>query len=103
MLIKKILILPRMKIHIFLLSFRELPKLSAHEEEGVHQNPQYTGQHHFHPVPHDHDTCERVVINVSSCFSVTIYQKSMSPLSAPIHLDIKLSLKVSFMENRVIF
>ena len=54
-----------MKIHIFLLSFRELPKLSAHEEEGVHQNPQYTGQHHFHPVPHDHDYCERVVINVS--------------------------------------
>ena len=45
---------------------RELPKLSAHEEEGVHQNPQYTGQHHFHPVPHDHDYCERVVINVST-------------------------------------
>ena len=45
--------------------FRELPKLSAHEEEGVHQNPQYTGQHHFHPVPHDHDYCEPVVINVS--------------------------------------
>jgi len=43
---------------------QELPKLSAHEEEGVHQNPQYTGQHHFHPVPHDHDYCERVVINV---------------------------------------
>jgi len=41
-----------------------LPKLSAHEEEGVHQNPQYTGQHHFHPVVHDHDYCERVVINV---------------------------------------
>merc|ERR1719295_2147091 len=43
---------------------RSLPKLSAHEEEGVHQNPQYTGQHHFHPVVHDHDYCERVVINV---------------------------------------
>ncbi|CAB4064881.1 KCNA1 [Lepeophtheirus salmonis] len=24
----------------------------------------YTGQHHFHPVIHDHDYCERVVINV---------------------------------------
>ena len=44
---------------------RSLPKISSHEEEGVHQNPQYTGQHHFHPVPHDHDFCERVVINVS--------------------------------------
>merc|ERR1711936_1370466 len=42
-----------------------LPKLTAHEDEGVHQNPQYTGQHHFHPVVHDHDYCERVVINVS--------------------------------------
>jgi len=44
---------------------RSLPKISRDEEEGVHQNPQYTGQHHFHPVPHDHDFCERVVINVS--------------------------------------
>ena len=44
---------------------RSLPKINAHEDEGVHQNPQYTGQHHFHPVPHDHDYCERVVINVS--------------------------------------
>ena len=44
---------------------RSLPKICGHEEEGVHQNPQYTGQHHFHPVPHDHDFCERVVINVS--------------------------------------
>ena len=47
------------------LHFRSLPKISSHEEEGVHQNPQYTGHHHFHPVPHDHDFCERVVINVS--------------------------------------
>jgi len=44
---------------------KSLPKICGHEEEGVHQNPQYTGQHHFHPVPHDHDFCERVVINVS--------------------------------------
>ena len=48
---------------------RSLPKISRDEEEGVHQNPQYTGQHHFHPVPHDHDFCERVVINVSSITS----------------------------------
>lgn len=44
---------------------KSLPKISREEEEGVHQNPQYTGPHHFHPVPHDHDYCERVVINVS--------------------------------------
>ena len=47
---------------------RSLPKICGHEEEGVHQNPQYTGQHHFHPVPHDHDFCERVVINVNFHF-----------------------------------
>jgi len=41
-----------------------LPKLPIHEDSGVHQNPQYTGQHHFHPVVHDHDYCERIVINV---------------------------------------
>ncbi|XP_040569349.1 potassium voltage-gated channel protein Shaker isoform X3 [Lepeophtheirus salmonis] len=45
-------------------SRRSLPQLSPHDDEGVHQNPQYTGQHHFHPVIHDHDYCERVVINV---------------------------------------
>ena len=49
----------------FFLDFRSLPKLTAHEDEGVHQNPQYTGQHHFHPVVHDHDYCERVIVNVS--------------------------------------
>ena len=49
---------------LFFIFSRSLPKLPTHEEEGVHQNPQYTGQHHFHPVPHDHDYCERVVINV---------------------------------------
>jgi len=51
------------------LSFRSLPKISAHEDGGVHQNPQYTGQHHFHPVKHDHDYCERIVINVSKILS----------------------------------
>jgi len=44
---------------------RSLPKIDTHTDDGVHQNPQYTGQHHFHPVPHDHDFCERVIINVS--------------------------------------
>ena len=52
--------------------FRSLPKLTAHEDEGVHQNPQYTGQHHFHPVVHDHDFCERVVINVRFFFLLNI-------------------------------
>ena len=48
--------------------FRSLPKLPIHEDSGVHQNPQYTGQHHFHPVVHDHDYCERIVINVSMTY-----------------------------------
>ncbi len=58
------------KTHMFFfllcIFHRSLPKLAAHEDDGVHQNPQYTGQHHFHPVKHDHDYCERVVINVST-------------------------------------
>lgn len=44
--------------------FRSLPKLSSQDEEGgagigFPQQPQ-----HFEPIPHDHDFCERVVINV---------------------------------------
>ena len=66
-------------IHFNLFS-RSLPKLTAHEDEGVHQNPQYTGQHHFHPVVHDHDFCERVVINVSP--SVYIYFRNTSIATA---------------------
>lgn len=46
---------------------RSLPKLSSQDEEGG------AGGHggfgggvtHFEPIPHDHDFCERVVINVS--------------------------------------
>lgn len=53
-------------VFVLFFIFRSLPKLTAHEDEGVHQNPQYTGQHHFHPVVHDHDCCQRVVINVST-------------------------------------
>lgn len=47
---------------------RSLPKLSSQDEEGG------AGGHggfgggvtHFEPIPHDHDFCERVVINVST-------------------------------------
>lgn len=51
-------------------SFRSLPKLSSQDEEGgaVHG---FGGAHaHFEPIPHDHDFCERVVINVSKIGSV---------------------------------
>ena len=60
---------------------RSLPKISSHEEEGVHQNPQYTGHHHFHPVPHDHDFCERVVINVSLWQSRTLTEIATNSFS----------------------
>jgi len=46
--------------------FRSLPKTSPFETDGTHQNPHYTGQHHFHPIHHDHESCERIVINASS-------------------------------------
>lgn len=44
---------------------KSLPKLTSEDVEG--NNPSQTTFHHsnFEPIPHDHDFCERVVINVS--------------------------------------
>ncbi|CRL02319.1 CLUMA_CG015389, isoform A [Clunio marinus] len=42
-----------------------LPKLSSQDEEGGAGHPFGGGLNHFEPIPHDHDFCERVVINVS--------------------------------------
>ncbi|XP_022921101.1 potassium voltage-gated channel protein Shaker isoform X1 [Onthophagus taurus] len=42
-----------------------LPKLSSQDEDGHTPHSQFTGVAHFEPIPHDHDFCERVVINVS--------------------------------------
>ncbi|XP_051161907.1 potassium voltage-gated channel protein Shaker isoform X1 [Leptopilina boulardi] len=44
---------------------QSLPKLSSQDEDGPNAHTQYTGVTHFEPIPHDHDFCERVVINVS--------------------------------------
>lgn len=38
--------------------------MSVLTDDKVHRNPHYTGQHHFQSGLHDHDFCERVVINV---------------------------------------
>ncbi|KAJ9593266.1 hypothetical protein L9F63_015180, partial [Diploptera punctata] len=40
-----------------------LPKLSSGDEDGPTPHSQFTGVQHFEPIPHDHDFCERVVIN----------------------------------------
>ncbi|KAK3918809.1 Potassium voltage-gated channel protein Shaker [Frankliniella fusca] len=40
-----------------------LPKLSSQDEDGPTAHGQLTGVTHFEPIPHDHDYCERVVIN----------------------------------------
>uniref|UniRef100_A0A182PT86 BTB domain-containing protein n=1 Tax=Anopheles epiroticus TaxID=199890 RepID=A0A182PT86_9DIPT len=42
-----------------------LPKLSSQDEEGGAAHGFGGGHTHFEPIPHDHDFCERVVINVS--------------------------------------
>ncbi|KAL7646303.1 UNVERIFIED_CONTAM: hypothetical protein RMT77_003212 [Armadillidium vulgare] len=42
-----------------------LPKLSSQDDEGPNTQTNYTGSGNFEPIPHDHDFCERVVINVS--------------------------------------
>ncbi|XP_063978873.1 potassium voltage-gated channel protein Shaker isoform X2 [Diachasmimorpha longicaudata] len=44
---------------------KSLPKLTGPDEEGPNPHTQYTGVSQFEPIPHDHDFCERVVINVS--------------------------------------
>uniref|UniRef100_A0A8D8HTJ5 Potassium voltage-gated channel protein Shaker n=1 Tax=Culex pipiens TaxID=7175 RepID=A0A8D8HTJ5_CULPI len=44
---------------------RSLPKLSSQDEEGGAAHGFGGGHTHFEPIPHDHDFCERVVINVS--------------------------------------
>lgn len=56
--------------------FRSLPKLSSQDEDGPTPHSQFTGVAHFEPIPHDHDFCERVVINVSQSYypcNVEIY------------------------------
>lgn len=50
--------------------FRSLPKLSSQDEEGGAGHPFGGGLNHFEPIPHDHDFCERVVINVSSTLNI---------------------------------
>ncbi|CAB0021032.1 unnamed protein product [Nesidiocoris tenuis] len=41
-----------------------LPKLSSQDDDGpTSQGHQYSGVVNFEPIPHDHDFCERVVIN----------------------------------------
>ncbi|XP_037027292.1 potassium voltage-gated channel protein Shaker isoform X4 [Bradysia coprophila] len=44
---------------------KSLPKLSSQDEEGGAGHGFGGGHAHFEPIPHDHDFCERVVINVS--------------------------------------
>ena len=39
--------------------------MSSQDEEGGAGHPFGGGINHFEPIPHDHDFCERVVINVS--------------------------------------
>lgn len=47
-------------------NFRSLPKLSSQDDEGpTPQTLHLTGTGHFEPIPHNHQDCERVVINVS--------------------------------------
>jgi potassium voltage-gated channel Shaker-related subfamily A member 1 len=43
-----------------------LPKLSSQDEDGPTQHREFSGVVNFEPIPHDHDFCERVVINVKT-------------------------------------
>lgn len=72
-------------IHIFINPYffnRSLPKLSSQDEDGGGAHAQLNNIAHFEPIPHDHDFCERVVINVSiffffifgSCMYVSLFR-----------------------------
>ncbi|XP_015180660.1 PREDICTED: potassium voltage-gated channel protein Shaker isoform X9 [Polistes dominula] len=56
---------PPCNMQMILVAGGSLPKLSSQDEDGPNPHTQYTGVTHFEPIPHDHDFCERVVINVS--------------------------------------
>lgn len=80
-------IVPQSSYHIFyplLLSYRSLPKLSSQDEEGGAGHGFGGGPQHFEPIPHDHDFCERVVINVSISLSVSFSILLSIPLSLPL-------------------
>lgn len=63
---------------------RSLPKLSSQDEEGGAAHGFGGGVTHFEPIPHDHDFCERVVINVS--IERLILENSSLTLSLSSHL-----------------
>ncbi|XP_065578511.1 potassium voltage-gated channel protein Shaker-like isoform X2 [Artemia franciscana] len=42
-----------------------LPKLANQDDDGTNPPANYTSGGNFEPIPHDHEFCERVVINVS--------------------------------------
>jgi len=58
--------------NLYVFSCRSLPKLSSQDEDGP-QHREFSGVVNFEPIPHDHDFCERVVINVK--------RKLFSPIS----------------------
>ncbi|KOX78401.1 Potassium voltage-gated channel protein Shaker [Melipona quadrifasciata] len=57
---------------------RSLPKLSSQDEDGPNPHTQYTGVTQFEPIPHDHDFCERVVINIKTKGKSDYYPLSRS-------------------------
>lgn len=56
--------------------FRSLPKLSSQDDDGADSKKKEVPQ--FEPIPHDHNFCERVVINVCRSFAINPPPCSMS-------------------------
>lgn len=82
--------------------FRSLPKLSTQDEDGcgpgaslgtglTHGHPQHcSGSATFEPIPHDHDFCERVTINVS----ITTYHYNIFFMNKLLNIYIHLECKI---------
>ncbi|CRK94908.1 CLUMA_CG008400, isoform A [Clunio marinus] len=47
--------------HFFMHIFRSLPKFSSQDDDGTDSKKREVPQ--FEPIPHDHNFCERIVIN----------------------------------------
>jgi hypothetical protein len=55
--------------------YRSIPKLLNRDDDRPNHQNEYRGVTHFEPIPHDHDFCERIVINVSMNFMLLYYYK----------------------------
>ena len=81
--------------NLFVQLNRSLPKLASHDDDEGNNPNQYLGVGTFEPIPHDHDFCERVVINVSGKPSITTTRAMPMSLCPCVRVSVCLRVSVS--------